>query len=350
MADLRKAHQIGNEFRKRHSLKTCMAKNITRICCNGNAIYSHTISKSSSLSKIAKNGMVYVYDGRNYMEIHKNKGMSLPRLCGVGKASTFQGFCSEHDSELFAPIERKNFESTPEECFLHFYRAFTKEYYNKLVEFLDKDRVLNSIESEYVVEKREFCRRIYKSYYSGIQVALKGMEQQKAKMEQYLEKQDFSDLRALILEFEQPLPFMVSGATRPEQDFKGNFLQSIRDEKFNSFDTLGLISFSDENKWYFVLAWLSVGSDVNEKFIDSFLSIKNNHKFGRLVKMTFHLIDNIIMSPDWWDKLSIEKKDYFNNLMNSGLNPNIPKSKHPLKDDGYKLKSIPIGKITKVNF
>lgn len=352
MTDQRKAQQIGNEFKNRHSLKECIAKNITRIACRGDAINSHTISMGNSLQKIAETGEghVYVYDARNYMEIHKNKGKSLPRLCGIKRASTFLGFCSEHDRQLFIPIDSDEFKSTPEQCFLHFYRAFSKEYYNKLVEYKDKERVLMSIDTDYAFEKRELCRKLYKSYYYGIEVALDGMLQLKNKMEQNIEKQDYSDLKALILEFDQPLPFLVSGATRPEQDFKGNYLQSISDNKFNPLDTLGVTSFSSKDRWYFVFSWLNVGSDVNAKFIESFLSINENHKFGRLVKMSFHLIENIIMSRVWWDKLSIEKKDYFNNLMNNGLNPFIAKNKHPLKDDGYKLKSIPIRKITKVNF
>jgi hypothetical protein len=52
-------------------------------------------------------------------------------LKGIANTSVFNGFCSKHDKNLFAPIEDEPFICKPDQLFLHAYRAVAKESYLK---------------------------------------------------------------------------------------------------------------------------------------------------------------------------------------------------------------------------
>jgi hypothetical protein len=52
---------------------------------------------------------------------------------GRNEATTFTGFCSEHDAKIFMPIEVEDFEVTNSEClFLIAYRALAKELHAQM--------------------------------------------------------------------------------------------------------------------------------------------------------------------------------------------------------------------------
>jgi hypothetical protein len=57
--------------------------------------------------------------------------MIPPELVGLNFASTFTGFCSNHDGQLFSPVENKIFVTQQEQCFLLGYRAIARELYTK---------------------------------------------------------------------------------------------------------------------------------------------------------------------------------------------------------------------------
>ena len=52
---------------------------------------------------------------------------------GRNQATTFTGFCSLHDSEIFKPIDSNTFRPTdPEHLFLTAYRAVAKELHSTM--------------------------------------------------------------------------------------------------------------------------------------------------------------------------------------------------------------------------
>jgi hypothetical protein len=59
--------------------------------------------------------------------MYKNGGKVIPRKMGVRTASTFFGFCSRHDTEMFRPVEYGHRGLTNENCFLLSFRALAYE-------------------------------------------------------------------------------------------------------------------------------------------------------------------------------------------------------------------------------
>ena len=62
-----------------------------------------------------------------YQDLRKNGGKLIPRKMGVRTASTFFGFCSRHDAEMFRPVEYGTVGITNENCFLLSFRALAYE-------------------------------------------------------------------------------------------------------------------------------------------------------------------------------------------------------------------------------
>ena len=96
--------------------------------CSGKIIRSHTIQKRKALSKIAVNG--HVYQLKHNISDLKNKYIAIkPQLIGYNEATTYYGFCENHDNELFSPIDNDVYSNEIYQNFLYSYRALCKEVY-----------------------------------------------------------------------------------------------------------------------------------------------------------------------------------------------------------------------------
>jgi hypothetical protein len=93
--------------------------------CTAGAIRSHSIQNSRILDLLARNGHVKAPASK----IDRERGPVISfEDVGRNQATTFSGFCSEHDSAIFKPIEADAFQSTePEHLFLVAYRAVARE-------------------------------------------------------------------------------------------------------------------------------------------------------------------------------------------------------------------------------
>jgi hypothetical protein len=103
-------------------LHRCLAPGML---CKETAIRSHSVQNSRVLDLLARDGHVKGLGKR----IEGDPGPVI-RFENVGRnqATTFTGFCSKHDYEIFRPIERDTFRPTdPEHLFLVAYRAVARE-------------------------------------------------------------------------------------------------------------------------------------------------------------------------------------------------------------------------------
>jgi hypothetical protein len=93
--------------------------------CTAAAIRSHSLQNSRVLDLLVRDGHVKAPSTR----IDKQKGPVISfEDVGRNEATTFTGFCSEHDSVIFKPIEIDAFRPTdPEHLFLAAYRAVARE-------------------------------------------------------------------------------------------------------------------------------------------------------------------------------------------------------------------------------
>ena len=88
----------------------------------------HTIQENNYLNRVSDNGLVYTFN-------HDDKDKKIEfKITAKGKSKfgIFNGFCKEHDKEIFLPIENgKRFIQTKEQLFLFAFRSFCYRYHKE---------------------------------------------------------------------------------------------------------------------------------------------------------------------------------------------------------------------------
>ena len=209
------------DYRKKFSRKICMAPTDD---CDGKAIKAHTIQRKGGLSLIAENSKVY----RIEINVGDLKGPFTVKKTGVKEATTFFGFCSKHDREIFAPIETTPFISSPEQNFLFAYRGVAKEAYAK------KSHLQSMTTPEEMAKIRpDRNKENYEVFYSCHMIgAIEGARELfdlKDRLDSMYCARDFVRLRHLLMKFKKHPSVVCTSVCNPDYDFDGRKLQDFGD-------------------------------------------------------------------------------------------------------------------------
>ena len=146
---------LREQARIQKQVKSAIA-NIRHTCffpgCTNHAINCHSQQKSTSLNSISKYGYVYGYNPCNYHLIGEDEALHGPKICkvNIAHASTFLGFCSKHDFELFRLIDQDSYSTgcTRQEV-AYYVRAIAHEMYQKRMSYLRQTAFDKAISNEY---------------------------------------------------------------------------------------------------------------------------------------------------------------------------------------------------------
>lgn len=108
----------------------CVHPEASDSACSQNVIRAHTVQRRGGLAAIAERGHV-VSAKKGFEDMARNEGEIIPRKLGVKAASTFMGFCSYHDNQMFEPIENNPISLSIESAFLLSFRAISYEFIAK---------------------------------------------------------------------------------------------------------------------------------------------------------------------------------------------------------------------------
>ena len=289
-------------FTKAFSEKKCLAPDAWLNGCRGKISRAHTVPKSGSLQRIARNGHVYSFIPR-LEDLQKHEGKMLPRLLGVNRASTFTGFCSEHDNSIFEPLEKKTFAGTREQCFLLSYRALAREIYTKMAaSHPELSKIRRAADKGRPLTEQIALQRFNQLVDIGLSFGLKDLDHYKHRYDKILESRQFDAVRGYVIEFEAPPLVMCSCAPYPEQDFNGIKLQTVADPS-RVPDILSITSFYGGEKGIAVFSWLADNNRTCCAFIESLKAIPDDFVTAALLRFFFTYSENIHMAPGWWEEL-----------------------------------------------
>jgi len=102
--------------------------------CRTTAIRSHSQQREGQLRSIAEDGIVYAPFLNLYRVFKEAETRSRARYnrMGIGEASVFQGYCAQHDKQLFCTIESETLKhNDTEQAFCLYLRAVSYEYCRK---------------------------------------------------------------------------------------------------------------------------------------------------------------------------------------------------------------------------
>jgi SEC-C motif len=324
------------KLRKLFGKKYCLHPNAGSQC-KGNVINAHTVQLSRNLTKIARRGHVYSPDPGD-AELMKT-GMVRPRLVGIREASTFTGFCSFHDTKIFEPIEKHNFIGSLQQCFLLSYRALCRELFMKRarVEHLFSVRELDKGAN---LIKQIWWQDFVSTIERGEKSSLKLLEEYKLIYDRCLLDADFSDVQFYIIYTGTTPEFMCNGNMLPAYDFFGRTLQDLHNLNEKHPPTAYSIV-ATETGGAVVFSW--VGSNQAAKaLINSLDSLPDDEVCHAITRFSFEYIENIFMSPQWWEELTDEVRRNLIMRMMSELRPDTQRVSNCLMGDGVRIVSWPI--------
>jgi hypothetical protein len=151
-------------------------------------IKAHSIQNNRILKQIAEDGVVI------QLQLVDNDGQTSIDIEKIGRkvATISTNFCGFHDTNLFLPIESKDYQKNDKEQeFLFAYRAFAKEYHTKL-------EIKKGLEKLAKGDRNHFFE--LELALKGTNIALQRLEKEKARLNRSLKNSDFGLLGTYVIE------------------------------------------------------------------------------------------------------------------------------------------------------
>jgi hypothetical protein len=255
---------------------------------------------------IAKDGHVYQWN-LDPFEIQKRDGTVQHTLVGINSATTFTGFCSKHDQQLFKPIDIGSLLPTKEQAFLLHYRALCRELYVKRPT-LASNKALREADRDRPHEFQSMLQHLISGQEVSISTSLKELNDEKAICDAAILKRSYDGINALVIHFDQIPSIACSGHTQPIYDFAGNEIQNLADMA----TPLAKLSFTllpSDSGGIGLITWLSNPDFICRRFADSLLSVPDDLKCSAIVQWVFDSFENHALEPLWWELLAEDKKD-----------------------------------------
>jgi hypothetical protein len=329
--------QTDKEFKRLLEQGQCLAPGPWKHNCSPQIARAHTVPRSGSLKRIARYGHVYAYP-LSFQGLHKTDGRVNPQLVGINRASTFTGFCSEHDRSIFATLEKMNFRATPEQCFLLCYRALCREFFIKqaLAPMLEHARLRDRGKPLYLqYTHQDFIATFARGYSSTV----KDLTVQKPVYDHILVTSDFRGVRAYIIEFNRVPPVMCSGGFYPVLDFEGHEIQDLADLD-RPRHLITVTSFYGGHNGVIVLTWLEKDDPSCLPFVESLHRIQDKDLTNAVLRLLFTNFENIHIEPEWWESQSNASREALMERFNSSIN--ALEDRVPLTDDGRTFDTWPV--------
>lgn len=283
--------------------------------CSGKVIRSHTVQKSGGLTAIAEGG--HVMSGRgNKNYLHRTSGRLTPQKTGVNSASTYNGFCSPHDTLLFRPIESGQVALTAETAFLSVFRGVAFENFNKRAELACAHALRDVIDAGRPLSVQVELQNYVAAWAAGIEIALGEIGDLKADLDGRFKARDFKGISAHETTFDGILPMAVTCAFHPEFDLQGERLQSLMHLELE-YVTLGTSVRDGQTVVSF--GWMGGVDTPGAKLAASFGALPDEDKATAFILLCLIHSENWHARPSWWEGLTDAQKRYVETLMRRGL-------------------------------
>lgn len=256
---------------------------------------------------------------------------------GIGKMSTFPGFCGEHDTKIFSGIENQGMElGNQEHEFLLCYRSFAREY--------------NTINHKYNVAKKLFddasksntsIPELVRLGLSHNQALRQAQYQQRIRdrMNKALDEKDYGLISTFSLTLNSNFNLCASSMFMPEFDLNDARIN----DPYKNFDTVDPVAFTILPRDNKSILLISCFIEAQEKFQTYFNQIAELDE-ERLTKylsgvLLFHC-ENFAMALNRWNQLDDSVKSQMDEVFEATLNldpqnPNMFRDLKPHLFNGY---------------
>jgi hypothetical protein len=299
----KKFNKALNKIRSEASIKDCIHP--TKGECIMPIKSAHSLQKQGSLKileKVSANGNAFIY---SHIERQFNFEKDFFDLKPTGRkiATTFDGFCSYHDTELFKSIENEP-EITDihndQHLFLHSYRSFAIAYHRKLEEeklYESKDPDIHKI----INNKYDRYQKI--AVFEGVKAAINDFKIPKKKIDDLMLSKNYSGLEYMAIEYPYTAPVGCASFITPHSLPNGKMIQMDPYSRFQSSILTTILPFSDRT----VVIFAAFPDDkLACNFLDRIDQIKHEVKQQKFLSFfIFAGAENVVVSPNYIDKNSL---------------------------------------------
>jgi hypothetical protein len=317
---------IINELKSWKKNQTCIVKN----CKNRSIENSHTIQKSGSIKQISENGHVLT---PNFNSITGK--IELIKV-GVNEASTFPGYCSEHE-KLFQEFEQSKEFENGEHLGLQLYRTVCreiviaenhlkqlqfhvekyKEFRNKKVKELILKKIDPAILSIPTLEFKNF--KVTSNDYR-----LRGAKKQLDELSRYLnnflyiyqnsilddlQKKRFKKIAYIAIHFDREIPVALAG--------RGNFFAKLKTKTKEVEVIFNVLPF--DNKTYIFISTLKKYESELKFYMQHF--INPLQLVSMIENWMIHGSDHWFLKPSIWENVENKyRTDILEEILDNSYN------------------------------
>ncbi len=281
----------------------------------GAFINAHSIQKNGQLSTIANDGHVYTIS-RNIGTLKRNDGRIALEKHGIGKVSTFLGFCERHDNQLFSAIDAWPLHPTGEQVFLYTYRSVCRELFVK-------ENALELFDSQLAaLPATSSAREFFEDLKKGTSFGLKNLRRHKEALDDSLQAKRYADIEYVLFTSRQTPILAFSGLLFPEFDFLGRHVQNRADHRIR-LDLLTICSAPVVDGWGFLFSWHKTSSPASTEFMRSLATVihqKSSSGSDAMFRLVVSNCENLAVSPAWWEGLPPEQQAAVTTRLSHGAN------------------------------
>lgn len=317
-------HELQQIFNETLHREFCAGKELkTPRECSEKIINAHTLTRSLSLDKIAKNGHIYAFKNKDLFSFIKSNGVVKFQKIGVRIASTFRGFCSYHDDYLFSSIEKENFILSTEQILALFFRSFALEYYKK-------KNVLENARKTF----QPLIRNTHKTRFDlRTEAIVANLKRAKLDLQDNLKIKDkivasfnsgiTNSIKTYAIKIMGDLPFVCTGLFALYRDISNNILQDIYNYELEVIEYINLnIFYAQDGCSWIVINWFEDDNLIND-FILDLKSYSIHEQINIIANMMILYTENAYFSIDYIDNLSIQRRGNLEKNFNESLNGNF---------------------------
>ncbi len=273
-------------------------KHCYMIGCEQPVIRAHSISNTRLLLRLSDNGEVMYFDKGS-----PNAGQLTKT--GRGSATTFGGFCGEHD-KIFHPIDNEDYVvNNAEQEYLFALRASAKEFNTrKTVGNLIDAHILKNVDPEFTLDAEgEEMMRLYKQ---GFSVGTDDLIRIRGIFVDTQKNGKHNVILTTALTVDEELPIAVSSAFNPELAPDGTILNDVSPEGWGTtvkpwFFTV----FPQAGKTYCLISYFRRDRRAFA-FLDDIANSTEDEKKVAISNLIASYTENFVANPTYWNSLSAE--------------------------------------------
>ncbi|WP_211325494.1 hypothetical protein [Roseimicrobium gellanilyticum] len=242
---------------------------------------------------------------------------------GINVASTFNGFCSHHDTQLFQEIDNAPFCATYSQIFAQVFRAHARELYCKQAQILSYPDPADIADFHGLENPENYARGPLAELEStSMDVGLRDTILHHERLQAIQNAKEYHRLRSCVIPLSGTPVISTAGAFFPDFNATGKQLQDFTDLQ----SVLNSVHFSilpTETGAYAVFSFLDTEAIGPENFVFSVIEHKN--LTDMLLWVAFTYIENTHVRPSWWNALGKVQQDAIKTAMGYNMDIRDPR-------------------------